>query len=250
MENIEILEKIGLSEKESSVYLSLLELGVASVDIVAKKAGTKRPTTYLILDSLQKRGLVSMIPRAKKTLYQAESPQVIISDLNRRQELFQRFLPNLLALHNARKEKPAVQLYEGKQAVREIYERILSAKEVEFFSTIRDIVATYPDYPKLLNDQATAGKVIVREFLTRSAEDIAYAKVMQHNENFQQRFAPGKGEFLTDNCLFDGHVVFFSFQPYIFAVVITSQGIYQSLRNLFEYAWQAADEYEKVIKPK
>lgn len=92
-----------------------------------------------------------------------------------------------------------------------------------------------------------AGKVKVRELLTRSKFDIEYAKTMEHGENFIHRFVMGEGEFLTDNCLYDGNVVFFSFQPYIFAVQIKSKGIYQSLRNLFEYAWQAAEPYEKIL---
>ena len=71
---------------------------------------------------------------------------------------------------------------------------------------------------------------------------------MKHNKTFEHRFAPGMEEFLTDNCLFDGNVVFFSFKPTIFAVQISSSDIYKSLRNLFEFAWQQADPYEKVIK--
>ena len=243
-----MLKNSGLNEKEASVYLALLELGTASVESIARKAGTKRPTTYLVLDDLQAKGLVSLVPRAKKALYTAESPEKLISDLNRKQELMKRYLPDLLALHNVKQEKPRVQLFEGKEAVREVYERILSAKEVEFFSTIRDIIVAYPDFPQRLNEKSIAGGIKIREFLTKSKEDIEYAKGMKHNEWFEQRFAPGAKEFLTDNCLFDGNVVFFSFQPYIFAVVIQSQGIYQSLRNLFEFAWKAAEPYEEVVK--
>jgi sugar-specific transcriptional regulator TrmB len=247
MEIADILKQTGLHEKEVSVYLALLELGTASVQSIAIKAGLKRPTTYLILDDLQRRGLVSVVPRAKKVLYTAESPEKILNDLHHKQELVKRFLPNMMALYNAKVDKPRVLLFEGRDAVREVYEKILAAKEVDFFSTIRDIISIYPEYPKKLNEKAVAGNIKVRELLTRSQADFDYARAMEHNVNFIQRFAPGKGEFLTDNCLYDGSVVFFSFQPYIFAVQIASQGIYQSLRNLFEYAWQAAEPYEKVF---
>jgi len=247
MEIAEVLNQIGLNEKQASVYLALLELGTATVHPIATKAGIKRPTTYLILDELQKKGLVSVVPRAKKALYTAESPEKLINDLNKKQELVKRFLPNMMALYNAKIDKPAVLLFEGKEAVRGVYEKILAAREVDFFSTISDIISVYPDYPKKLNDKAISGSIKIRELLTRSGADLSYARAMEHGENFQQRFAPGQGEFLTDNCLYDGNVVFFSFQPYIFAVQIKSKGIYQSLRNLFEYAWQAAEPYEKFI---
>lgn len=248
MEISEVLNEIGLNDKESQVYLACLELGTATVHPIATKAGIKRPTTYLILEDLQRKGLVSVIPREKKMMYTAESPEKIILDLSKKQELVKRFMPNMLALYNAKKDKPQVLLFEGKEAVRGVYEKILVAKEVEFFSTIRDIILVYPDYPKKLNAKAMAGLIKVRELLTRSEGDFEYAKTLEHGQNFIHRFVPGQEEFLTDNCLYDGKAVFFSYQPYIFAVQINSKGIYQSLRNLFEYAWQAAEPYEAIIK--
>jgi sugar-specific transcriptional regulator TrmB len=248
MEISEMLKSIGLTSKEASVYLALLELGTATVHPIATKAAIKRPTAYLILEQLQQKGMVSVVPPVNKVLYTAENPEKILGDLNKKQELVKRFLPNMLALYNAKVDKPQVLLFEGKDAVRGVYDKILNAKEVAWFSTIKDVISIYPDYPKKLADQANSGKVKARELLTRSSADIAYAKTMQHSENFQQRFGKGGEEFLTDNCLYDGKVVFFSFAPYISSIVIESQGIYKSLKNLFEYAWQASESYEKVIK--
>lgn len=62
MEIADVLQKIGLQQKESAVYLALLELGTADVSGIAKKAGIKRPTCYLVLDDLKNRGLVSGKP--------------------------------------------------------------------------------------------------------------------------------------------------------------------------------------------
>ncbi|MEO8065994.1 MAG: helix-turn-helix domain-containing protein [Candidatus Doudnabacteria bacterium] len=244
----EILEKTGLNQKEAMVYMALLELGTSSVEGIAKKAGTKRPTTYLILDELQKKGLATLIPRAKKVLYMPESPDKIVSDLNRKQELMKRFLPNLLAVYNEPKNKPQVLLYEGKEAVREVYDKILSAKEVKFFCTVKDIIETYPDFPKLLQTKTLEKKATVKELLTQTPEDIAFAKSIRHLENYQARFSPAGKNFQTDNALFDDKVVFFSYDPYIFAVMIQSKVIHQSLQTLFELAWTQSEPYEKIVK--
>lgn len=248
MDILELLNLVGLSEKEASVYMALLELGTATVHPISTKANIKRPTTYLILEELSKKGLVSVVPRAKKALYTAESPEKLLGDLHKKQELVKRFMPNMLALYNAKVDKPKVLLFEGQEAVRGVYDKILLAKNVDWFSTIKDILSVYADFPKKLNEQAIAGKIKIRELLTRSAEDIAYAKTMKHNEYFEHRFGKGGQEFLTDNCLYDGKVVFFSFSPQVSAIVIESQGIYKSLKNLFEYAWLASEPYEKVVK--
>src|SRR4051812_11252942 len=97
-----VLEQIGLTSKQALVYLALLELGSASVQSIAQKAGLKRPTTYLILDELQQKGVVSLVPQ-KKSLFTAESPERLLSDIHRKEEVFKRFLPELLALHNHKK---------------------------------------------------------------------------------------------------------------------------------------------------
>jgi HTH-type transcriptional regulator, sugar sensing transcriptional regulator len=248
MEINEVLKLIGLDDKEASVYLALLELGTATVHPIANKAGIKRPTTYLILDNLQKKGLVSVVPRAKKALFTAESPERLLSDLHKKQEMVKKFMPNMLALYNAKVDKPQVLLFEGKEAVRNVYEKLLKAKEISWFSTISEVISIYPDFPKKLNEQAMLGNLKVRELLTRTKTDFEYVKTMKHNENFMQRFAIGEGSFLTDNCLYDGNVIFFSFTPYIYAIEIKSQGIYRSLKSLYEFAWQASEPYEAVVK--
>ena len=94
---------------------------------------------------------------------------------------------------------------------------------------------------------AMSGKMKFRELLSLNPQDIEYAKKMEHGENFQHRFVPEGNKFLTDNVLVDGSVIFFSYQPYIFAVQITSRGIYESLLTLFNISWQASESYKKII---
>lgn len=247
MELSDVLSKIGLSDKESRVYLALLELGTASVQSIASKASIKRPTTYLILDDLLQKGLVSVVPRAKKALYQAEPPDNLLGDLHRREELMKRFLPSLQAIYNTRKEKPQVQLFEGREGVKQVYDKILSAKEIKFFATIRDFIKFYPEFAQNLINKTKERLVTVQEILTQHSEDIAFAKGIEQNQFYQNRFMPKGKEFLTDNVVFDNNVIFFSFHPRIFAVMITSRSISESIRTLFEAAWQSAQTYEEVI---
>ncbi len=53
------LSELGLSAKETQVYLTLLRRGPSSVRHVAEAAQVNRGTTYDILKSLQEQGLVS-----------------------------------------------------------------------------------------------------------------------------------------------------------------------------------------------
>lgn len=240
MESLEVLEKIGLNSKEASVYLALLELGTASVMSIAQKAGLKRPGTYLILDDLEVRGLVSQVPQNKKALYVAEAPEKLFSDLQKKQELLKRFLPNLEALHNQKKEKPRVQLFQGKEGMLEVYEKIYAHGEVLFYGTLGDLDRLLPQVTKEVSSRARQRKLKVREILSGTPEDMRYAKNIVLDDYYEMRFAKSGVQFLTDNAIFGNSVAFFSFNVQLFAVVITSRDVAESLRSLYAMAWESA----------
>lgn len=250
MELSEVLIKIGLNEKEAKVYLAMLALGPATAYRIAPKAGVKRSIAYIVLESLQARGLVSVVPQGERKLFVASDPGKLLGEIEQKKELYKRFLPNLEALYldASKKEKPQVQFFEGREAVGTLYEKIYQSNNVAFFSTIREILSSFPDFPKKLNEKAIQGKMRVRELLSMSPSDIAYAKTMKHGEFFQHRFAQGIGEFFTDNCLFDGQVAFFAFDPFLYAVLVRSDGVYKSLKTLYEFAWLSAKPFEQIVK--
>lgn len=205
----EVLKKIGLSEKQAKVYVATLELGIATVQTIAMKAMVKRPTTYLILEELQEQGLVSLVPKASKVFYSAESPEKLLSGLNKKQELIKRFLPNILALYNTKSEKPKIQLFEGREGVLSVYEKVFSSPSVDFFCNISDVMGSFAELPVELKKMALNKKIKVRELLTQSHADIVHAKKMPQHEFYENRFVPKHMEFLTDNVFFQNSVAFF-----------------------------------------
>ena len=68
------LQEIGLSDKEASVYVALLQVDNDSVLDLAKRTKINRTTIYPVLESLAKKGLISEIKIDKKVRFQAEPP--------------------------------------------------------------------------------------------------------------------------------------------------------------------------------
>src|SRR3989338_5671808 len=101
-----ILNELGFSEHESRVYLALLEIGTGTVTEIAGKAGTKRPTTYLVLDELQRRGFVSIVPHPKKLTYTSSGPDALLTFANERRRHLLDIMPPLESLHAQSKDKP------------------------------------------------------------------------------------------------------------------------------------------------
>src|SRR3989338_5448141 len=74
------LIEFGLSEKEAKIYLALLELEVATVTEVAETAGINRSSTYVVMEALKKKGLVSTSEDKKIQTYSAVSPEMLLED--------------------------------------------------------------------------------------------------------------------------------------------------------------------------
>jgi sugar-specific transcriptional regulator TrmB len=113
----QVLQNIGLSEKEAKVYLVLLEFQEALPSTIAKRADIKRPTTYVILERLVKKGLVSHF-RSEKTKvkhYRALNPNFLVESQQEKTEDLIKALPKLLNLNDKYESPPQMTVYEGKE---------------------------------------------------------------------------------------------------------------------------------------
>lgn len=157
----------------------------------------------------------------------------------------------MMALYNTKKDKPQVLLFEGREGLAQVYNKIFSSPTVDFFSTIRDVFKMFPEMPKFLKKKVLDKEIKVREILTQTEADLEYVSWIKQHEYYQSKFAPKNfDEFLTDSAIFGDNVAFFSFKPAVFVVQIHSKEVSQSLKILFDLAWLAGEPYEKVIKEK
>lgn len=96
------LRILGFPEKESKVYLACLCIGPASAKQISEKAGVKRPTVYVSLQTLRNKGLICTAKNGKKVCFVAQHPNNIIIILEEQKKaaelklrLFKELLPDL-----------------------------------------------------------------------------------------------------------------------------------------------------------
>lgn len=116
------LRDIGLSDKEAAVYIALLGFDKAKIAQISEKAKVKRPTTYVILESLAAKGLVSEFNADKKTYYIAEPPEKLehfverqIQNLEEHKKSLDLIVPQLRSIQHEGGERPTVQFFDGKE---------------------------------------------------------------------------------------------------------------------------------------
>ncbi len=80
------LEKIGLTEGESKVYLALLQIGQSTAGPIVEKSGISNSKSYIILSKLEKKGLVSEILVDGVKEFIPTNPQRLIEILNEKKD--------------------------------------------------------------------------------------------------------------------------------------------------------------------
>ena len=133
------LEAIGLSEKEARIYLAALSLGSTTAQMLAAKATINRPTTYIMIESLMKRGLMSSVIKGKKRYFTAAEPNQLLElmagqrkELQKKEEVAREMLPDLIEIAGGNNGKTAVRVFEGDEAWSALQRDILAsdAREV------------------------------------------------------------------------------------------------------------------------
>lgn len=127
------LQDIGLGDKEAVIYLSLLSVEHASVLDLAKKTKIKRPTVYVILDTLAKKGLVSETTIGKKTHYYAEPPERLETFVERQKLVLEEnskrlndIIPQIKSVQRESSEKPLVKYFEGRDGIISMLEELFA----------------------------------------------------------------------------------------------------------------------------
>jgi sugar-specific transcriptional regulator TrmB len=239
MELDKVLELLGLNEKEAKVYLALLQLGTASVPKISVRAGTKRPTTYLILEDLRKRSLVTPIPRGITTLYTAESPERLLEEERIKKQAIENNLPELMAIFNSKKEKPKVRFYQGERYLEELYNEVFRQKTVDLYGSIGVIDEKLPGIIEKNAVMMEKHKPQVRELLQADKKSIEYAKKMPASENHQIKVAPENYQFPTDNIIFGNKLAILSYKDEPMAVIIESSDVVATYKSMFEIVWNS-----------
>jgi len=142
-------QRIGLGESEAEVYSALLEFGTSTAGNLAKKINVPRSSLYGFLSTLAERGLVSQSEDDGVKLWFAESPERILSILDREidqwgetKTRFNKFLPDLLARQAVDFTTPRFRYFEGSEGVKNILKDMLLYRDIvtEAFWPIRSMV--------------------------------------------------------------------------------------------------------------
>lgn len=113
----EILASIGLNAQQAAIYVSLVEHGPMTVAAIARTSNLHRPAVYAALPTLEKTGLISVVPKGKQKTYAAQSPEQLRQLAQNVNTKLEQVLPDLERAYATQGTRPIVKFFEGKEGI-------------------------------------------------------------------------------------------------------------------------------------
>jgi len=244
--NTKLLEEIGLTKGEITVYLTLLKLGETTTGKIIDDAQISSGKIYEILEKLIKKGLVSYITKEKTKYFNATSPNRILDflyekekQIKEKEKELEKEIPLLLKLQESNKKEHETYLYKGYKGI-----------QTAIFGALENLNQ---------DDKVLAMGVI-------SSKDEKYNLLWQrwHNERIKRKIKckiifSDKGEYyeifrkikLVDIRLLEGitpsaidimgdNVLIFTYGEEPSCLFISNKEIANSFKTFFETMWKVA----------
>lgn len=230
----------GLSENEAAIYLASLELGETTVSRLARKAGIKRTTAYLVIESLKVKGLISSLKKESASVFFAEDPRKLHEVLEERKQKIDKIMPQLLAFTNLIDKKPEIRYFEGIEGIKEVYRDSLKYPDQEMLTWYAETYATHFDEKFFLEEyipKRVKKKIWVRAILPDNKIIRGLIKDDQAHLRKSKLLSPDKYHISIELNIYGNNKVGVVSYEEQFGIIIESQKIYDSLKNIFEIMW-------------
>jgi sugar-specific transcriptional regulator TrmB len=230
------LKKVGLSQNEIRVYLTLLRIGASQAGKVSKESQINRTTTYDSLERLIEKGLVNYMISANKKVFSPVAPERLLDQLKEREKAVEEILPELKQLFRQSKEKEESNVYRGRKGIRGILNEILKCKEyVAYGSSGRFLEMMRHDFiafQKRKRELKIRARVILSEF-TKGTELVKVSYT-------QFRYIPDEFTVPATTFVYGNKIAIMVWSETPMATVITSRQVADSYRKYFELLWEVA----------
>ncbi|MBU6214800.1 hypothetical protein KGM48_03100 [Patescibacteria group bacterium] len=231
----------GLTEREAIVYLTAIESGALSAQLLSKRADINRSSTYVALESLINKGLIEKAEDAKGvSIYEAVNPDTLLKEavaIEQKQAKIHQdidnLIPELTALSPALMFHPRVKFYEGKEGVETAVHDLAMMKSGE-------AVRAFAVIPTISYSKKEQVVQIISPYK---------GKVMPQpqGETFIRLIPAKQYNFTSDIRIYDNKIVLVSGREE-FAVIIEDTYFAEIMKETFDLAWEEAQRLDAQIR--
>lgn len=242
LDQMKILEQLGLSPTEAGLYLVLLEVGSTKSGDLIRRANLQSSTVYHTLATLIEKGLASYVMKGKIKHFQAEPPESFLSILEDKRRKFEEALPEIKRRQNIGIQQKSARVYEGLNGLKSAFEDVLGTmkrgEQYYFFQVspefLKDerVAAFFRNYHRKRSGRG----IRVRGLAINGAK--AGMKGIYNVPHTEVRFVR---EFLpTGLVVYKDKLLTLDWDDEPAAFTIQSKSVADSYRKFFEQKWKSA----------
>ncbi len=231
---LEELQELGLSRRESTCYLSLLELGSTRVGPIVKHSQIPSSKIYEVLERLSSKGLVTTVIKKNIKHFQAANPRILITMLNERKKKIEQIIPELMLKQSSKQE--GVRFYEGQKAL---------------FTLFTDLVENEPKGEYMVfsineENKNDAAKLFFKNLAVRRKEKGLRVLVLQNKKyHKEEKHTKVKIRYTQFNLpqgitIFNDNIILLSWVETPVAIHIQSPVMASQLKEFFTDLWKQA----------
>ncbi|PID70185.1 hypothetical protein CSB37_03345 [bacterium DOLZORAL124_38_8] len=245
------LKQLGLSTEEANIYLMLLKYGTSNVSQISRITKIGRVNCYHYIEKLLQQGLISKSQKHKVNSYSAENPKIFLNQGKARLNLIETLVPQLLAITSFNPSKPNIQLFEGKEGIKNIFEAMIQQQnqEIVSFSNLKTLGEFLPDFlPQHFSQRFE--KNIKTRFISPWTEEA---------DDFENKFFPNNYptklseifltsaedfSFVSEISIFAGSIAIMNLNEHNpIGILIENSELYKTQKAIFDLAWLGATSF-------
>lgn len=248
-----VLQNFGFSDKETAVYLSLLELENATASELANLSNINRSTVYVIIESLTKSGFINTTKESGSiSKYTAAPPEHLLELAKNQRSKYtkmvkdvEEILPKIRLNIESRKVHPRVQFFDGNEGLVTAYEDTLTSSEtIRAYASIENMHRALPGYfPEYYSRRARHG-IHIKSIHPDTPE----AREREDNNQSESRTSAlvpaDKYNFSPEINIYDNKIVFMSLVEK-FSLIIESAELAEAFKKIFDLSWNEATRLDK-----
>lgn len=243
----EILEKIGLTNQESRVYLKLLQLQEGKTGLICEKTGIASSNIYKILNSLIDKGLVSYRMQNNVKVFSASPPETLSELFKEKEEQIKKERQEVQELIKNLKKTPVIEepqskykYYEGISGVKGMWYEINSSlsknSDEVIYATKKGafevMLGLYEEHHKIKNKLGAKAKIIIPPSLEKLGK-------RRENKNTKVKYMELKNEAewgVVDDMVYIQYII--TKNPRAF--LIKDKIFAETFKDVFEKLWKGA----------
>jgi len=238
----------GLTDKEITVYLSLLKTGPNTIMNLSRETGIKRSTTHNTVEELIKKGLVSQTNYGERRMVVAEDPKKLEFLMEQKQWEMKKLednLPEIVksiydAVPKAKDNvETSVKYYEGEKELRYVYDQILKSSNIYTFVNVDKIKDNFPEYIDIFSNALKSKSGIEMWEILEHHNRGSDSEDDYNSPKYHFKYVPA-GTTLTDTdiTIFDDNIALINIQKERpTAIIIQSRSLAQAVKNIHQLAW-------------